>query len=243
MTWSRLAGYLHSIEVPARGEHFVPRGWPMSIWRFRIWVLSAGLVALSAVAQGRAMGSQIQIVVSVFNRAGVDQASILEAEKVAAKIYRQPGITIDWQNCRTRTRPELEPCKQTAERGELVLNVERQLRAMTADAYGVAFIGDDGWGAFCDIFYDRILELHHDGHASEATILGTVMAHELGHLLLGPDAHSAIGIMRPQLHFRDFLTPEFATGFSRSQMEKIRERWAQVTSTRRAKAMITTGAD
>lgn len=187
--------------------------------------------------------NQIPIVVSVFNRAGVDQASILEAEQVAAKIYEQAGISIEWQNCRTQARAELERCKQTAERGKLVLNVERQLRAATADAFGVAFLGDDGWGAFCDIFYDRILELHHDGRASEAIILGAVMAHELGHLLLGPDAHSATGIMRPQLHFKDFLTPEFGTVFSQSQVQKIQERWAQVTSAKSAKAMITTGAD
>jgi len=35
--------------------------------------------------------NQIQIVVSVFNRAGVDQALILEAEQVAGKIYEQAG--------------------------------------------------------------------------------------------------------------------------------------------------------
>jgi len=96
---------------------------------------------------------------------------------------------------------------------------------VTTDAYGVAFLGDDGWGAFCDVSYHRILELHHAGRASEATILGIVVAHELGHLLLGLDAHSATGIMRPQLQYQDFLTSEFATGFSRPQVQKICDRF------------------
>jgi hypothetical protein len=196
----------------------------MLICGLRVWVV-AGLFASAAVVQGRAAASRLEIVVSVFNRAGVEQTSILDAEETAGKIYREARIVIHWRNCRTQTEPELEPCEQTVDRRQLVLNIEHQLQNLTTDAYGVAFLGDDGWGAFCDVSYHRILELHHVGRASEATILGIVVAHELGHLLLGLDAHSSTGIMRPQLQYQDFLTSEFATGFTRSQVQKICDRF------------------
>jgi hypothetical protein len=186
------------------------------------------------MAVGREAQDHLQIVVSVFNRAGVDQATVLGAEKTAAKIYKQVRVAIVWKNCRTQAEPELDPCEPTTDRGQLVLNIEHRLRTATADAYGVAFLGDDGWGKFCDVFYDRILELHHGGRASEATILGIVVAHELGHLLLGSHSHSDTGIMRPQWQSRDFLTSEFATNFSRQQGQKMCDRLAQVTLMARA---------
>ncbi|HEV8037646.1 MAG TPA: hypothetical protein VGP62_02205, partial [Bryobacteraceae bacterium] len=39
----------------------------------------------------------------------------------------------------------------------------------------------------------------HRSATSEATRLGYLMAHELGHMLLGPSAHAIVGIMRGTL--------------------------------------------
>jgi hypothetical protein len=76
---------------------------------------------------------------------------------------------------------------------------------------------------------DRILKLHRRGKASEARILGVVAAHELGHLLLGSDAHSSIGIMRPQLQEKDFSAAEpGATTFSLQQRRRISDRLARI---------------
>jgi hypothetical protein len=191
----------------------------------RVWVV-ASLVALPIVAEGR---ETEQIVVSVFNRAGANPATVRAAEKMAARIYEQVGISIAWRNCRAQAEPELERCEAATDHGQLVLNIEHQPRTLVADAFGVAFLGNDGWGTFCDVFYDRILELHRDGRASEETILGMVMAHELGHLLLGSNSHSDTGIMRPKWQSENFLAPFFeVTKFSRQQVQKISDRLKQV---------------
>ena len=89
----------------------------MLIRGLRVWVV-AGLFASAAVVQGRAAASRLEIVVSVFNRAGVEQTSILDAEETAGKIYREARIVIHWRNCRTQTEPELEHYKQTVDRSE-----------------------------------------------------------------------------------------------------------------------------
>jgi hypothetical protein len=46
------------------------------------------------------------------------------------------------------------------------------------------------------IFYPRVETMAADGDASLADILGHAMAHEIGHLLLGP-SQPPVGIMRP----------------------------------------------
>ena len=48
------------------------------------------------------------------------------------------------------------------------------------------------------MFYDSVEKLHQDWHVSLSRILGNTMAHEVGHLLLGTNAHSQMGIMRPK---------------------------------------------
>jgi hypothetical protein len=45
--------------------------------------------------------------------------------------------------------------------------------------------------------------LHNDCHVSLAGVLAHVMAHEVGHLLLGTNAHSPTGIMRPSWQARE----------------------------------------
>jgi hypothetical protein len=65
-------------------------------------------------------------------------------------------------------------------------------------AYGAAFLGSDGRGEYADVFFDSIQRLQdEETQVSQAQILGYVIAHELGHLLLGSNAHSSLGVMRP----------------------------------------------
>ena len=67
-----------------------------------------------------------------------------------------------------------------------------------SEVFGVAFLSDEGTGCYSDVFYERALELHADWNVALSDILENVMAHELGHLLLGSNSHSAAGIMRAQ---------------------------------------------
>ena len=68
---------------------------------------------------------------------------------------------------------------------------------MSDEIFGAAFLGEDGIGTQTDVFYDRLNELHQDLNIALPELLGNVMAHELGHLLLGFHAHSVVGIMQP----------------------------------------------
>ena len=46
------------------------------------------------------------------------------------------------------------------------------------------------------VFFHRVEELNAATQSNATEVLGAALAHELGHLLLGKGAHSAMGIMR-----------------------------------------------
>jgi hypothetical protein len=70
-------------------------------------------------------------------------------------------------------------------------------RTSSDSIFGVAFLGEDGTGKYCDVFFDRIERADQNFGTGVPAVIGTVIAHELGHLLLGSQAHSSQGIMRP----------------------------------------------
>jgi hypothetical protein len=194
----------------------------------------AVLAALPAVAGGREAADSMEITVLVYNHAGVETAALLAAEETATKIYEEAGVAIVWRNCPAETEPNR--CVQTADRDQLVLNIAHETHAFTSDTYGVAFGGREGWGTVCNVFYDRILELHRRfPRAAEATVLGIIVAHELGHLLLGENSHSATGVMQAVWHYRDFIPTTFGViKFNRGQVQRIQDRLKQITLMRRA---------
>jgi len=87
-------------------------------------------------------------------------------------------------------------CVSFAWPARLAMRIAPRSASSAGEVFGVAFLSDEGTGCYSDVFYDRALELHADWNVSLSDILGNVMAHELGHLMLGSNSHSAAGIMR-----------------------------------------------
>jgi hypothetical protein len=72
-------------------------------------------------------------------------------------------------------------------------------------AFGMALVLPNGsFGSRGYIFYGRIqtqCAQQHDIY--QASLLGAVVAHEIGHLLLGPNSHTRSGIMKPGFDTND----------------------------------------
>jgi hypothetical protein len=195
------------------------------------------LVGLPVIVNARTVEENQSVLVSVFNDAGVDDATVLVAEKMVSQIYEQAGLLVVWRNCVSEPGPRRQGCIGTVDNRHLVLHIEHNTQTLGADAYGVAFLGEDGSGSYCDVFYDRIVALYQRGRASEAKILAIIAAHELGHLLLGSHAHSPIGIMRPQLQAKDFWKPEpGGITFTPRQTQRISNRLIRIQAQADSKA-------
>lgn len=169
-----------------------------------------------AIAQGTNSG----ITVLVNDSAGVKPSVLRKAEQEAGRLFDAAGIEIQWVNC-----AETSDCKRILGANEFVLHIVHAGNTASDFVFGEAFLGEDGRGQYCDVFFDRLQQAQED--VAIALLLGAVSAHELGHLLLGSNSHSRIGIMEPRWRLeglrnigmgRLLFTPEQA----RSMRNRIR---------------------
>ena len=129
--------------------------------------------------------------VMVFNFKQVSSDILSNAEKEAGQIFAHVGMKIVWQECPTGN----EPCHKG--RGPvffLAIKAGPAQNPFLDVVSGEAKVADH----LAVIFYDALPRgSHRKPTAHEAsTLLGCVIAHELGHLMLGAYGHSIHGVMR-----------------------------------------------
>ncbi len=122
------------------------------------------------------------VTISVFNDAGISSEILKQAERVASRVFEESGIHVDWVNCAvpTEDRSDEITCPRVTFPDHLHLRIVRHSLNLKDSILGISYISDDGRGFF----------------VCQPIILGHVMAHEIGHLLLGINSHSPWGIMR-----------------------------------------------
>ena len=144
-----------------------------------------------------------RIYMRVYNYAEAPDAVLGAAKAEATRIYRQSGIKLEWVDCPCSVEdvPNYPACQSLAG-GPAVLQAKILPKSMAKRlgaprlAFGLAMIPKDGGFAFhSSIFYHRVEALAQGGGVSRAVILGHILAHEIGHLLLGRGSHSGSGIM------------------------------------------------
>jgi hypothetical protein len=170
-------------------------------------VLSLGWLPQVAAGKSEHAGKMQVITVSIHDQAGVPEETILEAEKVATRIFEQAGIRLAWLDCPTiLTEVSMsQPCGETSYPQHLHLGVLSRSRGLSASTIGISFLTSAGEGCYADIFYEPTLEVQGSEKGDLGALLGHAAAHELGHLLLGTNSHSVKGLMRghwegPELH-------------------------------------------
>jgi hypothetical protein len=168
-----------------------------------------------------------ELTISVHDYADVPFKLLSAAEEQATEIYQRAGLETVWLNCSPKLEKiEPESC-HFSDTTHLTLKISPravnvQVRARR-DVLGIAYPDDKGAGYFAYVFYDRVQELAERqwlGHA----LLADVMAHEIGHLLLGSNSHSVSGIM--SAHWNDNQLRNIAEGalfFDPSQSRHMRD--------------------
>lgn len=181
-----------------------------------------GVLVLTWCLSGFAAESQNpQLTVFVVERAGVSPHLLLEAEADAAHIIGRAGLDVNWITCRDGA--QAASCGAFSQ-ADLIVHLIPRGRA-SGDVFGVAFVENDV-GTYADLFFDPIQRLREQARTlSLSPVLGGVLAHEIGHLLLGSNAHSRVGIMQP--HWEEEQLHNIDKGrmvFTREQAAKLRAR-------------------
>lgn len=158
-------------------------------------------------ARGEAPG-RVRVTVSVYNDAEVPEEVLGQAEVQAERVFRHAGIEVTWLNCRIPAVSEdaSQACREAVFPEHLHLRMVRKPLGLKGETMGIAFQADDGRGCYADLFYEPVEHLHQSDGTDIASLLGHIAAHEIGHLLLGANSHSAAGIMHAHWTARELAS-------------------------------------
>lgn len=165
-------------------------------------LLFAGLSPTAASAEpADAPNTAVTLVLKVYDYAAVPPRSLAKAEELATRILGQAGVRLIWVPCPSAEsdRSKFPDCSRLHAQTELTLKILPAFRPMgglPADALGFAFVPEGKEpGLYAYVSYERVRAIHIENRVSEELLLGHAAAHEIGHLLLGSNAHTRTGIM------------------------------------------------
>jgi hypothetical protein len=190
-------------------------------------VLLVGLMSTAAAAE-----NDPRLSVIVRFSADLPRALVTEAEKSATHVFDMAGVTVQWLDCPARGGEFIDAaCDAQPAPTDLMLHIVPDSERSSDAVFGVAFVTGSA-GAYADIFLDRVQRVREQTrNISVAALLGSVFAHEIGHLLLGEHSHSREGLMVGQWHI-DQLN-KIAKGnlfFDSKDAHRLRARAAELST-------------
>jgi hypothetical protein len=165
-------------------------------------VLVAALLLFGCVVGAqppdRGEGETWDLTVRIYDRVGLRPAWLPRAQAAARHVFDEIGVRTTWVEC-TPGQDETSACAQAPTPTDaFVLIVPRPTRAHArmSGMMGLAVLPEHGPGSHVYVFHDRVQALAAEYRQVDGSvILGHVIAHEIGHLLLGTNSHSRTGIM------------------------------------------------
>lgn len=199
-------------------------------WLIAVGVRERRLAAVSRLSDRVHWQQDMILVVSVYNYTGLSEAQLRHAQEVAGRIFGEAHIRVRWLRCRhSQAEPAIDAgCKAPLAAEELILRIlslgtERQ-DYENEHEMGEAIVPTDGSpGVYANVYGDAIESGREMNPIARSDLLGWVIAHELGHLLLGTHSHSSAGLMRGNWSAEDLkLKRRTEFTFSPREVKKLR---------------------
>ena len=200
---------------------------------FLLAALTMGGEALAATGDGD--DSAAGVTIQIHDYVHLPPAALMAASDVVTHIYNSIGVQTDWlapmrqepfrsggsarggsasRGSSARRNPPYVPIAQIT---VIVLTPEMAIRGHIPEGIlGFAAVATDGGiGRIAYVIYDRVRQQAATGAIDETSLFGFVMAHEIGHLLLGPGSHADAGLMKGDWDREDLrrfwmVTPQFS---------------------------------
>jgi len=181
----------------------------------RTWVVAAfalmvGLASASPAAGQSPAGAICPTVVPMVD---VPEGMLADAQAAVERIFESIGVSVEWEG-------------QSGCRTSLVVRIvsDRQVAGMerSGTALGFAIIP----AKIAYVVYDRVERYATERRFLLADALSLVIAHEIGHLLIGRNAHATDGLMRASWSYPDFQRAVNGDGFSSADVHTIQARLA-----------------
>ena len=130
----------------------------------------------------------LHVSVAICDAQNMPPGIVASAQEIAGDVYRAIGVALEWSDA---------GC--AADERSLTVNmIARSASALDVSDVTLGFA--EPGTSVATILYDRVLSYARHYHVKREVLLGYVMAHELGHLLLPRNSHSTEGVMRPVIN-------------------------------------------
>ena len=176
---------------------------------------------LTFVALALALGS---LRIQIHDYTSVPCSVLSSASESVTATYEKVGVRIEWigvvrQGKRagaSARRTDGSSQDQIAPVTIIILTPKMAARGgIPEEVLGLAAVAPEGTGRIAYVIYDRVRNVALQAAIKDDELLGYVMAHEIGHLLLPADSHDTKGLMRAEWAVReltgvDLLKLEFS---------------------------------
>ena len=135
--------------------------------------------------------ANLQVVVRTYDSVGVPPGEMDRARAGVGAILASTGIKPIWR-----------PCHQTGCIGpvkphEVIVRIVASVPQSARDSLGFSVVdASQHAGSLATVYEDRVRALAAGVEVDSGVLLGRVMAHEIGHMLLGTTSHPRVGLMR-----------------------------------------------
>jgi hypothetical protein len=181
------------------------------------------------IAFSRDSATKLELTLLVYNYTALSSNQITEIRTRVTFIFEHAGIRTNWLDCRPVPEDQSVPaaCLQPLGPSNLAIRLlDRPISkagSRTASLGHSFASGNGGW--YGSVFCATVKDLARGDRDSEISLLGHAVAHEIGHLLLGPGAHNNEGIMKAQWNegeLQQIAAAQQGLLFSKEQAKRLR---------------------
>lgn len=165
--------------------------------------------------------SAVRLTLVMCDRAHIDPETLAAAENTASKIFARANVQVIWRDGSAYTA-QRQGVPEPSSGRSCQVGHHASARIGSSPLWRKVLVRRIRHRVERHRFVRSAYSMGTISAASAATRPGYTMAHELGHILLGPNAHANAGIMRGTLVTEDWEKAAQGTlGFTQSQNEQI----------------------
>ena len=159
----------------------------------------------------------VELAIEMRNLAGVPPAVMRDTQAEVERTFLAAGVRIIWV---ARDTPAESPA---ALKLFIVGGTTTGVSRIESGATVVGLAPPSG--TWAQVFYRRVVAAVADSQIAVSVVLAHVISHEIGHLLLPPNSHSAVGIMRQAVDLNHPALRRFTDEQSRRLRAAVMSGW------------------
>lgn len=162
------------------------------------------ILSLFLALPGGLLAQTSGIQVLAYDQAGLDLSTFQRFVERTQDILMTAGLSVHVEACASGVDDPCAPRTGSARR--LQVRVLARSPKTTSNAHsrplGESFASHDG-GTYASVFLERVTDVAAGASVPTDIVLAYAAAHEIGHLLLGDEAHTTRGLMKAQWDHND----------------------------------------